>query len=335
MPRLYIEAYTRALSGKTVCVACRQGILRDYFREIVADIKFLDRQGIRTILYHNMPNRFANQKVFREMGVRLPETEVERVLPDDDFYRHVLDREKRVHKLVFIERKALMDRQGHIINAITTPEVRAGIRTRGDWIANVNFKGALERICDQIDARQYDRVHILPAGKHSIKHELFTIEGHGTLIANNYVECFKPMGAKEDMRLVDGILRLYRSQGFLKRRTNEYLREHRKNFYVTLIDGIVVGCVEKKIIDPRTVEIAALAISTKFRNQRVGVFMIKAFIQEMRRHNFSRFICLTNNPKLQQLLGALGFEPCQRPEYGDRQAQSPDVAMFLKKAASF
>jgi amino-acid N-acetyltransferase len=246
MPRLYIEAYTRALSGKTVCVACRQGILRDYFREIVADIKFLDRQGIRTILYHNMPNRFANQKVFREMGVRLPETEVERVLPDDDFYRHVLDREKRVHKLVFIERKALMDRQGHIINAITTPEVRAGIRTRGDWIANVNFKGALERICDQIDARQYDRVHILPAGKHSIKHELFTIEGHGTLIANNYVECFKPMGAKEDMRLVDGILRLYRSQGFLKRRTNEYLREHRKNFYVTLIDGIVVGCVEKK-----------------------------------------------------------------------------------------
>ena len=334
MPRLYIEEYTRALSGQTVCVACREGILRDYFREIVADIKFLNRQGVQTILIHNMANRFANQKLSRELDERLPETRIARVLPGLDFYRHVLNQERRVHKLVFLERKALMDQQGHVINAITTRDVRASIKDRGDVVANVNFMGALERICAQIDAGQYDRVHILPAGKNTIKHELFTIEGHGSLIANNYVECFKPMGAQGDMRLVNGILKLYRHQGFLKPRTKDYLSAHRDNFYVTLIDDIVVGCVEKKIITPRTVEVAALAISTKFRNQRVGVFMIKAFMEEMRRQGFSRFISLTNNPGLQRLLGALGFEPCERPDYGQRQSQSPGVAMFFKNEGS-
>ena len=333
MPRLYIEEYTRALSGKIVCVACREGILRDYFKEIIGDIKFLERQGIKTILYHNMPNRFANQKLFREMEERLAETKIDRVQPEQDFYQAVLDRENRVHKLVFIERKALVDRQGRVINAITTKDVRSSIHGPDDLIANTNFKGALDRICSQVDAGHYDRVHLLPAGKHTIKHELFTIEGHGSLIANNYIECFKPMGIEADMRLVDGILKLYRHQGFLKPRTKDYLRQHRDHFFVTLIDDIVVGCVEKKVIDPDTVEIAALAISTKFRNQRVGVFMVKAFMEEMRRQAFSRFISLTNNPRLQRLLGTMGFERCQDTAYDSRQALSPDVAMFVKKDA--
>ena len=32
MPQLYIEEYTRTLSGRMVCIACREGILRDHFR---------------------------------------------------------------------------------------------------------------------------------------------------------------------------------------------------------------------------------------------------------------------------------------------------------------
>ena len=85
MPRLYIEEYTRALSGKTVCVACREGILRDHFEKVIADIKFLNRQGIRTRFYHNIPNRFANQKYFKILEDRLPETRIVRVAPDMDF----------------------------------------------------------------------------------------------------------------------------------------------------------------------------------------------------------------------------------------------------------
>ena len=331
MPRFYIQEYTRGLAGKTVCIACREGILRDFFAAVVADIKFLNRQGIKTALYHNIANRFANQKHFKDLDDRLPETRIVRLPPEIDIYNQVLDNEERVHKLIFLERKPLVDQEGRKINAITTQGVRQSINTWGELIANINFKGVLEKICAQIDAGHYDRVHIIPAGKNAIKQELFTIEGYGSLIANNFLERFEPITADEDVRLINGILKLYKREGFLKPRTEAYVRQYRANFYVTLIDDIVVGCVEKKVVNEATVEIAALAISTKFRNQRVGVFTIQAFMERMRQQGFSRFISLTNNPRLIQLYGTLGFIPCNRPEYRARQADSPDVAMFFKK----
>lgn len=328
MPQLYIKEYTRALTGKTVCVACREGILRDHFNAVVTDIKFLNRQGIQTVLYHNTSNRFANQKYFRQLEERLPETRIVRLLPDIDFYNYVLDHEERVNKLIFLERKPLLDRHGRIINALTTPGVRQSFADWGESIVNVNFKSVLERICIRIDSGRYDRVYIVPAGKNAIKYELFTIEGHGSLIANNFVEEFKPIAAKEEIRLIKGILKQYRHKGYIKPRSDKYLQAHWKNFYVTLIDGIVVGCVEKKVIDDKTAEIAALAISTKFRNQRVGVFTVKAFMENCRQQGFKRFISLTNNPALKTLYEKLGLVPITGDQYPERKAQSPDVQMF-------
>ena len=331
MPQLYIEEYTRALSGKTVSVACREGILRDHFNAIIDDIKFLNRQGIATILYHNVPNRFANQKHFQNLENRLPATSIVRLRPEVDFYNQVLDQEEKIHKLIFLERKPLLDQRGQVINALTTPGLQQSFADWGESIANVNFKSVLMRICRQIDDGHYDRVHILPAGKNTIKHELFTIEGHGSLIANNFVEQFKPIGNQEDIRLVKGILKRYKHLGYIKPRSDAYLEAHWQNFFVTLIDGIVVGCVEKKVIDSETAEIAALAISTKFRNQRVGVYTVKAFIQTVQARGCTRVISLTNNPDLIKLYEKMGFVHYASDQYQDRQAQSPGVAMYYKE----
>jgi len=328
MPQLYIEEYTRALAGKTVCVACREGILRDHFGAVVTDVKFLNRQGIKTVLYHNVPNRFANQKHFQDLENRLPETQIIRLRPEVDFYRQVLDHAEKAHKLIFLERKPLMDQKGRVINALTTPGMRQTFTDWGESISNTNFKGMLERICAQIDAGQYDRVHILPAGKNTIKHELFTIEGHGSLIANNFVEHFKPIGAQEEIRLVKGILKRYRHLGYIKPRSDAYLKAHWHNFFVTLIDDIVVGCVEKKTVATDTAEIAALAISTKFRNQRVGVYTVESFMQAVKSQGYTRVISLTNNPALITLYEKMGFRPCRKDQYTDRQAQSPGVTIF-------
>lgn len=328
MPRLYIEEYTRSLTGKTVCIACREGILRDHFDAVVADVKLLGRHGIRTALYHNIANRFANQRYFRLLADRLPDTRIVRVAPEADFHSFVLDGEEHVHKLIFLERKALIDQQGHKINALTTDGVRQSINTWADLIANTNFKGVLDHICTKIDSGHYERVHILPAGRNAIKYELFTIEGHGTLIANNFVERFQPVSTEDDVRIIDGILKLYKSEGYIKTRTKDYLMQHRSNFFVTVIDDIVVGCVEKKVFDPQTVEIGALAISTKFRNQRVGVFTVKAFMETMHKEGYTKFISLTNNPRLKKLYKAIGFTECRNPAYSRRQEQSPDVPMY-------
>ncbi len=328
MPRLYIEEYTRILKGRQVGIACREGILRDHFAAVVSDIKFLNRQGIVTTLYHNLPNRFANQKHFRTLAERLPETRIVRIDPDADFYATVLAR-RPVFKLIFLERKFLTDPRGRRLNTLNTGAARDTIQNYGHLIANTNFRSALEKICHRIEQGHLDRVHILPARKHAIKHELFAVEGSGTLIANNFQESFVPVVSDEDVQLVGAILDLYKAKGYLKPRARGYIAAHRKNFFMTKIDGIAVGCAELIAIDTRTAELGALAISTRFRGQRVGVFMVDAFVGVARRRGFTRIISLTRNPRLKTLYHALGFVERSPREFAHRQAQSEGTPMFL------
>ena len=331
MPKLYLKEYARALAGKDVFIACREGILRDHFQDIIADIKFLARHGVQTALLHNMPNRFANQKLVKTLTQRLPATDIVRINPEIDFYDGVLNHRDAMFKVIFLERRYIIDNKGNKINAITTGRVRETLADVGDLIANVNFKGAMACICEKIEAGQCDRVHILPAGKHTIKYELFTVEGSGTLIANNFEETFRQVQTDDDVAIVHRILTMYKRSGFLKPRSKAYLSEKRHHFYVTAIDGIVVGCIEQKIIDAKTIELGALAISTRFRNQRVGVHTVKSFMDLMREKGYTRFISLTNNPRLKELYFQLGFAQESRPEYQTRQAQSPDVKMFYRE----
>jgi N-acetylglutamate synthase-like GNAT family acetyltransferase len=328
MPRLYIEEYTHILAGRNVSIACREGVLRDHFAAIINDIKFLNRQGIITSLFHNMANRFANRQHFRTLANRLPETRIIRVRSDTDFYAAVLDR-KPVFKLIFLERKFLTDLKGRRLNTLNTHSVRDTLQGYGNLIANANFRAALDKICNFIESGHLDRVHILPARKHTIKHELFTVEGTGTLIANNFEESFLPIVSKADEQLTAGILNLYKTKGFLKPRDRAYIASHHENFYMTQIDGIAVGCVELKPIDAQTAELGALAISVRFRGQRVGVFTVRAFIAEARRRGYKRIISLTKNPRLQTLYQSIGFVRQTPVKYAERQAQSPGVPMFV------
>lgn len=331
MPKLYVAEYTRVYADKSVLIACREGILRDHFNNIVADLKFLVRQGIRVTLFHNMPNRFANQKHFKLLASKLPETHIVRVPSETDFYEYVLDYQAHAFKLIFLERKYLVDGEGERINSLNTDGARQSMKTFGELIANENFKNTLERICHKIENGNYERVHILPAGKNAVKHELFTVEGSGTLIANNFTEVFSRLSSDDDVKIVAGILSLSKGEGYLKPRTQSYVHKNRQHFYVTKIDDIIVGCVEGICLDPQTVELGALAISTKFRNHRVGVYTVNAFIDEWQRKGYERFVSLTNNPRLQRLYCKMGFEKKTPPQYQIRQDASPGVAMFFKQ----
>jgi len=329
MPKLHIEAYTRALTGKTIFIACREGILRDHFSDIVDDIKFLCRQGIATTFFHNMPNRFSNQKHFKSLAERLPDTQIVRVPPVQEFFGFVLAYRPFVSKIIFIERKYLVDPAGDKINAVNTQHVRETLTAYSDLIGNVNLKDVMENICRRIDAGSCDRVHILPAGRHTIKHELFTIEGSGTLIANNFVETFGRVETARELKVVAGILGMYRRQSYLLPRDKTYFEKNRGNFYVTKIDDIIVGCAEAKFLDPHTVELGALAISTRFRNQRVGVFTVTAFVEKMRCRGYRRIISLTRNPRLTALYRSLGFTRGVPPSCEKRRRQSPRSEMYF------
>jgi amino-acid N-acetyltransferase len=330
MAQLYLEEYSKNLIGRRVCIACREGILRDNLSDIVADIKFLGRYNVKTTLFHNLPNRSSNQKILKQLEKKLPLTEIVRVSHRGDFYEGVLGSADINFKLIFLERKCLNDCAGNKINSLTTGGARASIAEFGDLIANVNFRDALNQICEKIESGYCERVHILPAGKYSIKHELFTVEGSGTMIANNFTEEFRQVVSDDDVAIVNTILSMYKRAGFLKPRSKEYVNNNRNRFFVTAIDGIIVGCVEQKIVDSSTVELGALAISTRFRNQRIGVFTVTAFIEKMKELGYTRFISLTLNPRLQDLFGQLGFTSDRLDEYSERQSQSPEVTMFSK-----
>ena len=330
MPKLYIKKYSQTLKGQTIVIAVREGIFRDNFTDIINDIKFLNRFQVHTLLFHNICNRFANRKHFTELETRLPRTRIIRVPSDQDFYRYVLDFQVPMDKIIFLERKCLIDHSQNRINALNTQTARECTETYRDLIANTNFKDIMDRICRKIDGNHIKRVHILPAGKKTIRCELFSIEGTGTLIANNFTETFEPLHTGEDLRMIAGILKIYRRLGYIKPRSAAYLHRHRDNFYMVKIDDILVGCAEKIKINDKTVELGALAISTKFRNQRVGVFLINAFMDEMRHQGFDKIISLTANPRLESLYTFLGFDIRCPPGLEPRQARSPDKKMFLK-----
>lgn len=260
----------------------------------------------------------------------MSETTITRIAPDENFYAAVLAQPETNFKVIFLERRYLIDNKGHKINTLTTGSIRNSPDDFASRIANVNFKDTINLICETIEAGNTERIHILPAGKNSIRQELFTVEGSGTMIADNFTEKFRRVESDEDVAVVNRILAMYKRAGFLKPRSKNYVNKHRNNFFVTEIDSIIVGCVEQKVVDEQTIELGALAISTRFRNQRIGVYTVGAFMETMVSMGYSRFISLTLNPRLQALFSQVGFIQASPPEYSKRQSISPTVQMFVK-----
>ncbi|KPA14044.1 N-acetylglutamate synthase [Candidatus Magnetomorum sp. HK-1] len=334
MPVLYLDEYRKSLEGKTVFIACREGIVRNFFKHIISDIKFLYRQKVHTFFFHNISNRFANQKIFRELESRLFNTQIVRVPSDMAFYPFVLNYPKPANKILFIERSHLLGPKRQPVNTLTTQKAREHLEDYRDIISNENLKENIVCICNKIENKAIERVHIIPAGKQCIKNELFSLEGSGTLIANNFNESFEPVSTENDIRIISSILKRYRSQGYLKPRDKAYVLSNKNSFYAAKIDDIIVGCAEKIFIDKKTVELGSLAVSVRFRKQQVGHFIIQAFEEEMFRQGMDTIISLTRNPLLQNIFLSLGYVAESPERYKHRQELSPDSLMFINSVAT-
>ncbi|MBU0969042.1 MAG: GNAT family N-acetyltransferase, partial [Proteobacteria bacterium] len=114
-----------------------------------------------------------------------------------------------------------------------------------------------------------------------------------------------------------------------KTRSREYIQSRRDHFFIVKIDGIVVGCAEKIQLDPKTAELGALAISSRFRNQQIGLLLIRSFLNQMKADGFSQVVSLTANQKLGRMYLDLGFRNESPPSMKFRQDQSPGVGMYL------
>ena len=196
-------------------------------------------------------------------------------------------------------------------------------------MANANFKSILEKICAKIETRTVDRIHIVPAKKHCLRHELFSLEGVGTLIANNFAESLETVESDDEVLIVQDILRPYIKKGLIKPRTREHISAMRKNFHMAKIDGIPVGCVETIVLDSVSAELGALAVATRYRNQQVGFFLIRSFVGMAKTQGFKRVVSLTRNRKLKGIYLSVGFEEKTPDDLRFRQEKSPGVPMFV------
>ncbi|MBF0450412.1 MAG: GNAT family N-acetyltransferase [Candidatus Magnetomorum sp.] len=334
MPVLYLNEYRKSLDNKTIFIACREGILRNFFQHLITDIKFLYRQNVHTFFFHNISNRFANQKIFRELETRLYRTQIIRVPSDKAFYPFVLNYPESPHKILFIERSHLLGANGQPVNTLTTRKAREHLESYRDIISNENLKENIVCICNKIENQSIERVHIIPAAKRCIKNELFSLEGSGTLIANNFNETFHRIATEDDIRIISSILKHYRGQGYLKPRDKMYVTNNKNFFYAAKIDDIIVGCAEQIPIDKKTVELGSLAVSVRFRKQQLGQFIIHAFEEAMFRQGTHTIISLTRNPLLQKIFLNMGYVPESPERYGHRQERSPDTCMFIKNLRS-
>ena len=142
---------------------------------------------------------------------------------------------------------------------------------------------------------------------------------------------FRRVRTDGEVAAVSRILASCKRSGYLRPRSTTYLDRNRRQFYISVSGGIVIGCVEKKVIDARTVELGALATARGHRHRRVGLFTVRSFLELTAAEGFSRCISLTNNPCLKALYARLGFVQDHRQEYQDRQDQSPGVTMFFRQ----
>lgn len=95
------------------------------------------------------------------------------------------------------------------------------------------------------------------------------------------------------------------------------------------IDAIPVGCVEKINLSENTVELGALAVATRYRNQQVGFFLIKSFVELVKKEGYRRVVSLTKNPKLKKIYCSVGFEEKIPVDLQHRKSKSPNVPMFV------
>jgi len=314
--------------------AVREWILRDHHDIITNDLKFIARKGMDVKLFHNIWINRWNRRFLREnISVKVPNIELERVPTWKWLYEHILSTKQNVDKLIILERQYLIWDEGKRINTISTDKLQKAIKENDVynlWISNTNFMWDLLKICKSVEAWNVSRVHVLPAGrKNAIKHELFSIEGSGTLIGNNFWNPEIQAATEDDEDIILWVLKSSKSL-YLKTRSKQYIQENITNFHIAKIDNIPVWCVEIISIDSNTIELWALAVIQSFLSLKIGITLIK-FIESIWKKQWKHIISLTNNKKLQDIYTWRWFEKESSGKYIEREKRSPWVQIFLLK----
>lgn len=137
------------------------------------------------------------------------------------------------------------------------------------------------------------RAHLLSYQEDgSLLQELFTREGHGTLVSQTPYDKLRSAQLPD----INGILELLRpleEQGVLVRRSRELLEKEINQFFVIERDGLITACAALYPYSDEEAELACVVVHPHYRGTRRGAQLLEQIEKEAQQRQFKRLFVLT------------------------------------------
>lgn len=196
----------------------------------------------------------------------------------------------RAEKLIFIlDHGDTVDAKGRPVNRLTASQAQKLVKELSDGDMKLYLPFAV-RACKQGVAR----AHLVSADVDgALLMELFTHEGVGTMVTRQSVETLRP-ATIDDVGGVLQIIEPLEQAGVLVHRPRELLEQEIERFFVSEVDGRLVGCVALyPFPDAQAGEMACLAVHADFQGSGRGEALLEAVEDAAREQGLTRLFVLT------------------------------------------
>ena len=194
----------------------------------------------------------------------------------------------RADKLIILGQDAgILDEDGDTIEDLATTEAELLLpQLKGE--AFYHLDAAIKAVRQGVP-----RVHLLSYKEDgSLLQELFTREGHGTLLSQTPYDQLRS-AQLEDINGILELLRPLEEQGILVRRSRELLEKEINQFFVIERDGLITACAALYPYSDEQAELACVAVHTNYRGTNRGALLLEQIEQEAKKHKLKRLFVLT------------------------------------------
>lgn len=124
--------------------------------------------------------------------------------------------------------------------------------------------------------------------------ELFSRDGHGTLIYNDRYHELRP-AQSDDVAGIINLITPLEQEGILTKRSREALELEIHNFVVIEIDQKIIGCAALYPIDTQNAELACLAVDKNYQGLALGEELLNGIQKKARDNHISTLYLLTTH----------------------------------------
>lgn len=271
-------ARIRVVSGNFVS-AKPLGVIDGVDFQHTGEVRRIDQQAIRSLLeQHHL--------VLLSCSGYSPSGEIFNLSVEDVAQHTAVS--LRADKLIILgEHAGIIDGDGITIEDLATHEAELLLpQLKGE--AHNHLEAAIKAVRQGVP-----RVHLLSYEEDgSLLQELFTREGHGTLISHTPYDQLRS-AQLEDINGILELLRPLEEQGILVRRSRELLEKEIGQFFVIERDGLITACAALYPYSDEQAELACVAVHPSYRGTNRGALLLEQIEHEAKKRQLKRLFVLT------------------------------------------